>query len=74
MSGNKPYWVVGEIKILIPHAGEAFVRVPNGNVYPINTLTPGLDFLQLVVGMKVEIEITGRLDKVYSARIITIAE
>lgn len=68
-----PYWVTGEIKILLQHAGEAFVKIPNGNVYSLTPSTPGIEFNKLTVGTVVEIEITNRLDRVYSARIISVA-
>lgn len=66
-----PFWTTGEIKMLIQHAGEAYVRLPNGNVYLLTPFTPGINFEDLKVGMFVSIEITNRLDRVYSAKIIS---
>lgn len=67
-----PFWITGEVKILIQN--EAYVRVPNGNVYLIRSTTPGIEFSKLRIGTIVDIEITDRLDRVYSAKIKTIAE
>jgi hypothetical protein len=71
MSGVIPFWITGEVKILIQHAGEAYVRVPNGNVYLLGAKTPGINFSELKIGTVVAIEITDRLDRVYSAKIIS---
>ena len=65
-----PYWITGEVKILIQHEREAFVKVPNGNIYPLRPSTPGIKFEDLQLGMTVEIEVTDRLGKVYYARIL----
>lgn len=70
MSGVIPFWITGEVKILIQHMGEAYVRVPNGNVYTLHYYTPGINFEDIRVGTIVSIEITDRLDRVYSAKII----
>ncbi len=69
MAGVFPHWIAGEVKILLQD--EAYVRVPNGNVYTLHRTTPGINFSQLRVGLIIEIEITDRLDRVYSARIIS---
>lgn len=70
MAGEIPYWIEGEVKILMAYSGEAYVRVPNGNVYILNPSTPGIDFEKLQVGTKVSCEVTSRLTRVLSARII----
>ena len=71
MPGVVPYWVEAEVKILIKHAGEAYVRTSAGCVYLITAGLPGLDFDKLSVGIRVKIEVTDRLDRVYSAKVVT---
>lgn len=71
MPGEIPFWVEGEVKILIRHVEEAYVKLPNGNVYLLNRNIPGIDFNKLNIGTKVLIEITSRLDRVYSIKILS---
>jgi hypothetical protein len=70
MPGEIPFWIVGEIKLYYPHAGEAYVRVPNGNVYLLKPSTPGIKFEELKIGMVVSCEVTSKLTRVLSAKII----
>lgn len=70
MPGEIPFWVDGEIKLYYPHLGEAYVRVPNGNVYLLKPNTPGITFDDLEVGMNVSCEVTYKLTRVLSAKII----
>jgi len=70
MPGEIPFWVEGEVKLIIDHAGEAYVKVPTGNVYLLTPYTPGVEFSKLKIGTKVLIEITTRLTFVYSAKLL----
>jgi hypothetical protein len=70
MPGVKPYWIAGEVKMILVHDDEALVKVPNGSLYRLTPKTPGIVFKELKVGDKVEVEVTDRLYHCYSARII----
>jgi hypothetical protein len=70
MPGELPFWIDGEVKLLSPDTKEAYVRVPNGNVYILRSDTPGINFEELKIGTMVSCEVTLRLTRVLSARII----
>lgn len=70
MPGEIPFWVEGELKLYYPLSNEAYVRVPNGNVYVLKPSTPGIEFNKLKVGMIIQCEVTTKLTRVLSARIV----
>jgi hypothetical protein len=70
MPGEKPFFLEAKV-IEIPLGYDiAYAQVINGNVYNLRPDTPGIDFNKLRKGQIVEIEITTRLVRVLSARII----
>jgi len=70
MSGEKPFFIEGIVVDVPPGYELAYVKVVNGNVYNLRPSTPGIDFYKLKKGQIVEIEITNKLVRVLSARII----
>lgn len=68
MPGEVPYWIDGEVRIVLEF--EAYVKVPNGNIYMLKPFTPGITFSELKVGQKVSCEVTSKLIRVLSARIL----
>lgn len=69
MSGQLPFWVKGELKIL--SSTDAYVRIPTGNVYLLRPDTPGIDFSKLKKGQIISCEVTQMLTRVLSAKIIS---
>lgn len=70
MPGEIPFFIVGKVVDLsVPNL--AIVKVVNGNLYNVNSNTPGVEFSKLSKGQLVELEITNALTRVFSARIIT---
>lgn len=70
MPGEKPFYIVGEVKQISNVENIAYVRVPNGNVYYVYGYTPGIDFARLKIGTMVNMEVTTMLTRVLSASII----
>jgi hypothetical protein len=70
MPGELPFWIDGEVRMIISHIGEAYIRVPNGNVYLVKIDTPGLEFNKIKIGTKISCEVTSLLTRVLSAKII----
>lgn len=70
MPGEKPFFIEGIVVEILSTYEIAFVKVINGNIYNLRPSTPGIDFYTLKVGQVVEIEITTKLVRVLSARII----
>lgn len=68
MPGVFPYFIEGRVSQIF--SGHAYIKVDNGNVYTINPQTPGTNFRDLKVGQIVEVEVTDRLTRVFSARIL----
>lgn len=68
MPGELPFWIDGEVRLIISYS--AYVRVPNGNVYLIKDDTPGIDFSRIRMGTKISCEVTTMLTRVLSAKII----
>ena len=70
MPGELPFFIVGKVVDLsVPNL--AIVKVSNGNLYNVNSYTPGIEFNKLSKGDLVELEITNALTRVFSAKIIT---
>ena len=70
MPGEKPFFIEGVVVDIMSTYEIAFVKVINGNVYNLKPSTPGIDFYTLKAGQVVELEVTTRLLRVLSARII----
>ena len=70
MPGEIPFWVEGELKLYYPLTKEAYVRVPNGNVYILKPSTPGIIFEELKIGMIIQCEVTTKLTRVLSAKVV----
>ena len=68
MSGELPFFIEGKVAQML--TGCAYIKVDNGNVYVINPMTPGIKFKEIKLGQTIEIEVTNRLTRVFSARII----
>jgi len=70
MPGEKPFFIEGVVVDIMSTYEIAFVKVINGNVYNLKPSTPGVDFYTLKIGQIVELEVTTKLVRVLSARII----
>jgi hypothetical protein len=70
MPGEKPFFLNATVTEVSLSHNIAYARVINGNVYNLKPDTPGLDFSKLKKGQIVEIEITTKLVRVLSARLI----
>jgi hypothetical protein len=70
MPGMIPFFIEGKVASIIQSEKTAYVKVPNGNVYYLHPFTPGIDFEKLKVGTKVSCEVTEKLARVFSAKII----
>ncbi len=70
MPGEIPYFIQGKIVDKAIAHRIAYVKVDNGNVYNLIPTTPGIVFEELKIGMIVECEITSKLIRVLSARIL----
>jgi hypothetical protein len=70
MPGEIPFFIEGKVAEISPGYNTALVRVPNGNVYQLDQTTPGINFNDLTVGKRVVCEVTTKLTRVFSARII----
>ena len=68
MPGEFPFFIVGKVVDLsVPNL--AIVKVENGNLYNVNSYTPGIEFSKLTKGTLVELEVTNTLTRVFSAKI-----
>ena len=70
MPGVKPFFIEARIVDVPPGYNVAYAKVVNGNVYTLRIDTPGIDVKKLKKDQLVEIEITEKLIRVLSARII----
>lgn len=70
MAGEKPFFIRAQIVDIPPGQDIALVKVINGSLYTITCKTPGIKFDQLTHLQILEIEITTRLGRVFSARTI----
>lgn len=70
MPGEIPFFVEGVVAGINEHEKTAYIKHKNGNVYHVFPFTPGIEFSELKIGVRVSIEITNVLTKVYSARIV----
>lgn len=71
MPGELPYFIEGKVVEIAKATSTAYVKVCNGNVYHLTPFTPGIVFSELSVGATVRCEITSRLIRVLSAKLIT---
>jgi len=70
MPGEIPFFIEGKVAEVSAGYKTALVRVPNGNVYYLDGTTPGIDFNDLTVGKRVVCEVTTKLTRVLSAKVI----
>lgn len=68
MPGVLPFFIEGRVSEIL--SGHAYIKVDNGNVYTVNPQTPGINFKELKLRQVVELEVTDRLTRVFSARIM----
>ena len=66
-----PFFIKGVVVDILPGYPIATIKVVNGNLYSINNDTPGIKFENIRLDQIIEIEITTRLNRVLSARIVT---
>ena len=70
MPGEIPFFVEGVVARINEFERTAYIKHKNGNVYHVFPFTPGVVFEELKIGVRVQVEITNVLTKVYSARIV----
>lgn len=71
MAGERPFFIEGKVVEMPPGYPIATVKVVNGNLYTIHNDTPGIDFRKVKLDQIIELEVTTRLNRVLSARIIS---
>lgn len=70
MSGERPFFIEGQLVEISAGYNIAYVKVPNGNVYHLHPHTPGIDFSKLQKSQIIRLEVTTMLTRVLSASII----
>lgn len=70
MPAELPFFIVGTVASIVQYEKTAYIRVANGNVYHVFPFTPGINFSDLSVGKRVECEVTTKLTRVLSAKVI----
>lgn len=70
MPRETPYFIKGWISEIFLDGLLAVVSVENGSIYHLTPFTPGIEFSELAIGVKVECEITSKLIRVLSAKIL----
>lgn len=70
MSGERPFFIEGQVVDIPAGYDVAYVKVPNGNIYHLRPDTPGIDFSKLQISQIIRLEVTTKLTRVLSASII----
>jgi hypothetical protein len=70
MSGERPFFIEGQVVEVSAGYNIAYVKVSNGNVYHLHPNTPGINFKDLKKSQIIRLEVTTMLTRVLSASII----
>lgn len=70
MAGERPFFIQGKVVEIPIGYSTATVKVVNGNIYTVNNDTPGINFKEIKLDQIIELEVTTRLNRVLSARIV----
>lgn len=70
MAGEIPFFIEGKVVEILPGFPVATVKVVNGNIYNIHNDTPGIRFEDVKLNQIIRLEVTTRLNRVLSARIV----